>query len=106
MVWFFVFRFEAIILFPIISMIGMTLLALNLGSDNGRIVLQKKIHLPEDFSLGKEEIALVYFGYIGCYYICLPALKEIQTLLENLTIKDNKNLAAYFISLQPEVDEV
>lgn len=40
---------------------------------------------------------LLYFGYVGCYTVCPPALNEISQIYEKL---DKKKFAVYFINLQ------
>lgn len=95
-----------LIFFPLIAMIGITILSLSLGSDKGRVKVDRTISLPKSFHFGDEKIALVYFGYIGCHYVCLPAMNEVKNLLNDLKINESRNnIRAYFISLQPEIDQ-
>ena len=45
----------------------------------------------------KKPHVLLYFGYVGCYTVCPPALNEISQIYENL---DKNKFSVYFINLQ------
>lgn len=77
----------------------------NLYSQNSVGKVYKEIKTDFDFLKEEDkEIVLLYFGYVGCRTICLPALTQIDELFKKL---DQKRVGFYFVNLQeglkPEV---
>jgi len=69
--------------------------------ETGRIT--KVIDADVDFL--KDEtanIVLLYFGYVGCGTVCLPALSEINTIYSQTT--QNKDVSVYFVNLLTNID--
>lgn len=82
--------------------LGSGALVLFLSSDEGRIELDRTVFFP---ALKTDEVGLVYFGYIGCRYICFPAMKEMQRLFETLEAEGvAKQSRFFFVSLDPATD--
>lgn len=82
--------------------LGSGALALFLSSDEGRIEVNRPVSFPK---LQEGEIGLVYFGYVGCRYICLPAMEEMGALfgrLENEGVAERTRF--YFVSLDTRTD--
>lgn len=52
-------------------------------------------------SESKNEIALVFFGYVGCTSVCEPALMEINNIYKEL---DNKKISFYFVNLLTDIE--
>lgn len=69
------------------------------GHQNGVIVMNEKVSIPFAVAEDKKEL-LLYFGYVGCDTICMPALGEIARLYEDLPNK--KEYQVYFINLLKE----
>lgn len=56
----------------------------------------------EPWFLEKEEskAVYIYFGYVGCTSICIPALNELSPLYRKIQAKTDKT-AFYFVNLNP-----
>lgn len=66
------------------------------GDKQGVINFDEQIELP--FKLkAKEEVILLYFGYVGCQSICEPSLSEIADIYRKFG--PSKKLGFYFINI-------
>ncbi len=82
--------------------LGSGVLVLFLSSDDGRMTVDRPVAFPY---LEKGRVGLVYFGYVGCRYICLPAMEEMRELfgeLEAAGVADASRF--FFVSLDPQTD--
>lgn len=83
------------------SLLFITFIPMFYSSNNlGKIV--KEIDADLFFlSDSKNEIAMVFFGYVGCTSVCEPALIEINNIYKKL---DNKRISFYFINLLTDIE--
>ena len=49
-----------------------------------------------------SQYVLMYFGYVGCTHICIPALSELTKVYEKL---DKNKFTFYFVNLQADIPE-
>jgi protein SCO1/2 len=71
----------------------------SLYSDNPAGKFKKKIELDLDFL--KDEtapMAAIFFGYVNCPDICVPALSELSKIYTKIEKKEN--IQVYFVNLQ------
>ncbi|NQY94284.1 MAG: hypothetical protein HRT43_08985, partial [Campylobacteraceae bacterium] len=72
-----------LILFAMVFMVIIALPQFYSNSSSGRI--NKDVILEFDFL--KEEkvpVVMLFFGYVGCGDICIPAMSELSTIYEEL----------------------
>ncbi len=65
----------------------------------GKVIKQVDV----DFNFLKDndsDYVLLYFGYVGCYTVCPPALNEISQIYKKL---DKNKFTFYFVNLQKNV---
>ncbi len=78
-----------------VLVLGFPMLFLD-GHKGGVIKLDKEVTISFDVKDNVKDL-LLYFGYVGCEDICLPALKEIASIYDALSHK--KSVQIYFINL-------
>lgn len=63
------------------------------------------VEVQADFLHTKKRYALVFFGYVGCKYICTPDLEKLAQFYESLEFQKYQNeVEVFFVNLKPEVD--
>jgi len=90
-----------LIFFALLFMIVIALPQFYSGNSSGRI--NKNISLEFDFL--KEEntpVVMLFFGYVGCGDICIPAMNELSTIFEQL---DKRTTKVYFVNVFDETKE-
>lgn len=67
-------------------------------SNNSAGKIYKEVNTNFNFlKKEKKPYILLYFGYVGCYTVCPPALNEISQIYKNL---DKDKFSFYFVNLQ------
>ncbi len=51
----------------------------------------------------KAKVVLVYFGYVGCTSVCIPALNELAPLYRAMR-RETSDVSFYFVNLNPTQD--
>jgi len=51
-----------------------------------------------------EKVKLVFFGYTFCPDVCPLTLANMRTVYDSLSVDEQKNVAAVFVSVDPERD--
>lgn len=83
----------SILLFPILVTISPTFFSKSVAR---RTVVDKPINLEKVLDTNKS-VELIFFGYVGCQYICTPRLEAIASWYERYEKKDA--LQVRFINL-------
>ena len=69
---------------------------------DGSISVSKEVRA--DYIKSDKKIVLLFFGYVGCKYVCTPDLEAIATLYESQEFKEIKDkVDVIFVNLKPEV---
>jgi len=87
-----------LIFFALLFMVVIALPQFYSNSSSGRI--NKDVVL--DFGFLKEEqapVVMLFFGYVGCGDICIPAMSELSTIYEQL---DKSRTKVYFVNVFDE----
>jgi protein SCO1/2 len=72
------------------------------GSSNGAIKIDKEVRA--DYVSSQKHFSLLFFGYVGCRYVCTPDLQKAAALYESKEFAPFKNdVELYFVNLTPEV---
>jgi len=90
-----------LIFFALLFMIVIALPQFYSNSSSGRI--NKNVVLEFDFL--KEEkapVVMLFFGYVGCGDICIPAMNELSTIYEQL---DKSTTKVYFVNVFDETNK-
>ena len=84
------------------SLIIITLLlvsiTLNVGSKEGKIVLNRPIESLV-FNDYKQEKLLLFFGYAGCLDVCTPKLETLAKIYSKLPAESQKKVGLLFVNL-------
>jgi protein SCO1/2 len=85
-------------------MIGLLMLfplsAQFMGKETQSVVMENGTISPPFLDHETSKVALLYFGYVGCTAICIPALNELSPLYRKITAK-NRDVSFYFVNLNP-----
>ncbi|SHK19175.1 SCO family protein [Thermocrinis minervae] len=54
--------------------------------------------------LGKDKVALIFFGYTNCPDVCPDTLQRLATMYKKLSPEEQKRVKVIFISVDPERD--
>ena len=69
---------------------------------DGAVTINQEI--DADYIKSDKKIVLLFFGYVGCKYVCTPDLEKIAKLYESNPLKGIKNdIDVLFVNLKPEV---
>ncbi len=69
---------------------------------------EKRISVSFPFlSNEKAELLLVYFGYVGCTRVCVPALDDLVQMHQAMQNKGLKHIPdIWFVNLTPQMDRL
>ncbi|WP_295067196.1 SCO family protein [Sulfuricurvum sp.] len=77
--------------------------ALFSNQNQGKIEVNRPIE-AEYLRGGKEELQLVFFGYVGCTKICTPILHQLSDFYQSKAFEPLKGSVGFtFVNLMPEV---
>lgn len=76
------------------------LLAHFLDESGTTVRIEKKGIEPWFLEKERSKAVYIYFGYVGCTSICIPALNELSPLYTKIQSKTDKT-AFYFVNLNP-----
>jgi protein SCO1/2 len=71
-----------------------------MGNDNHSVEVNRVIITPPFLKEEPAQAVLLYFGYVGCTAVCIPALNELAPMYDRLHAKF-PSLSFYFINLNP-----
>ena len=72
------------------------------SKSNGTITISKEI--DADYIKSDKKIVLLFFGYVGCKYVCTPDLEKIAKVYKSDELEGIKNdIDVIFVNLKPEV---
>jgi len=87
-----------IIVFPLMQSL------LFVSNSSGKIEIDKEIEAPY-LKSSKEELILVFYGYVGCVKVCTPILHQLDELYDSTSFEAHKNsVGLYFINLMPQME--
>lgn len=70
----------------------------------GKMVIDKKLDAPY-LQGSKQDLMLVFFGYVGCVKVCTPILQELDKLYDSKEFAKHKgNVDLMFVNLMPELE--
>lgn len=90
-------RFFGIILIILTFSVLFIIMIPTFYSNNPAGKFQKEINIDLKFlEKEKKPIVLIFFGYVGCTDICIPALKQIDEIFKKI---DQDVVSFYFVNL-------
>jgi len=54
----------------------------------------------------KDKVVILLFGYLSCPDICPTAMKKIGTALKRIAMQEQEEVQVFFITLDPERDDI
>lgn len=71
---------------------------------SGKIEIDKEINAPY-LKSSKEELILVFYGYVGCVKVCTPILHQLDEFYDSKLFQaDKSRVGVYFINLMPQLE--
>ena len=71
---------------------------------DGSISVSKEVRA--DYIKSDKKIVLLFFGYVGCKYVCTPDLEAIAKMYESQAFKELKGkVDVVFVNLKPEISK-
>ena len=71
---------------------------------DGVVTINQEI--KADYVKSDKKIVLLFFGYVGCKYVCSPDLENIAKIYESDSLKGIKSdIEVLFVNLKPEVGQ-
>lgn len=88
-----------LVLFPIVQALVFT------GKTKGKIVVDKTVDAPY-LNHSKNNLFLVYYGYVGCTKVCMPILQNVSQFYESEMMAPIKRKVGFvFVNLMSEVSQ-